>query len=326
MKMIIANIEGILKHQKEPSKSASSKVGASAKPKPTSNCKRQKMRDAMKDEKMFVPYHELIEMSEVGNRREGGRFVFQDFRVDEKGPWTKQDLEYLINRATSRSIDDVLPEISDIWDPSTKTDSINEGHSGYKKVIIPIESEEYKNMDDFELGILPLKESKFAHSDWNAFLGPPRALRHTKLNPEEKAGRRLGAKLRHGLGKARVPRGVSDSTPCEGLKCDEGYWVNLRLICSSMDISGSHLDYNTTTEQPADRMSWKCSTESLASSCCAIRTRWISGIVSVITSWGSRSEFRSWSRNRFSWPDMQSILPANDGEIPTRTAMFGSCR
>ena len=130
MKMIIANIEGILKHQKEPNKSASSKVGASAKPKPTSNWKRQKMRDAMKDEKMFVPYHEPIEMSEVGNRREGGRFVFQDFRVDEKGPWTKKDLEYLINPATSRSVDDTLPDISEIWDPSTKTDSVNEGHSG----------------------------------------------------------------------------------------------------------------------------------------------------------------------------------------------------
>ena len=44
MKMIIANIEGILKHQKEPNRSASSKVGASAKPKPTSNWKRQKMQ------------------------------------------------------------------------------------------------------------------------------------------------------------------------------------------------------------------------------------------------------------------------------------------
>ena len=40
VKMIIANIEGILKNQKESGKSSSSKVGASAKPKPTSNWKR----------------------------------------------------------------------------------------------------------------------------------------------------------------------------------------------------------------------------------------------------------------------------------------------
>ena len=51
VKMIIANIEGILKHQKDPNKSTSSRVGASAKPKPTSSWKRQKMREAMKDEK-----------------------------------------------------------------------------------------------------------------------------------------------------------------------------------------------------------------------------------------------------------------------------------
>ena len=86
-------------------------------------------------------------MSEVGNRREGGRFVFQDIRVDEKGPWTKQDLEYLINRATSRSIDDILPEIYEIWDPTIKTDSINEGHSGYiKKVVIPIEEKNTRKL------------------------------------------------------------------------------------------------------------------------------------------------------------------------------------
>ena len=86
------------------------------------------MREATKDEKMFVPYHAPIEMSE---RRAGGRFVFGEVKVDEKGPWARSDLECIINRATSRSIDDVLPEIPEKWGPNTKTDNVNEGHSGH---------------------------------------------------------------------------------------------------------------------------------------------------------------------------------------------------
>ena len=191
VKMIIANIEDILKQQKDPYKASSARVGASAKPKPTSSWKRQKMREAMKDERMFVPvpYHEPIEMSEVGNRREGGRLIFQDQQVDEKGPWTKRDLEYLINRASERSIDDTIPNISEIWDPNLKTDSVNEGHTGYKRVIVPIEGEEYDNMHDFELGIIPMQESRFAHSDWSEFKGPPREVTRTKLEFEvDRAG------------------------------------------------------------------------------------------------------------------------------------------
>ena len=59
---------------------------------------------------------------------------------------------------------EVLPDISEIWDPNKSTGSINEGHSGYKKINIPIESEEHGNMKDFEIGILPMRSCTFAHN------------------------------------------------------------------------------------------------------------------------------------------------------------------
>ena len=80
----------------------------------------------------------------------------------------------------------------------------------------------------FELGSSHCGKDKFAHSEWKDFLGPPKVTRFVRLDEDQYiAGRRLGGKLRHGLGKARVPGSQKDPTLCDGLKCDEGYWVNL---------------------------------------------------------------------------------------------------
>ena len=169
---------------------------------------------------------------------------------------TRRDLEFLINRASERSIDDTLPDISEIWDPKSKMDSVNEGHTGYKRVVVPIEPEKYDNMHDFELGIIPIKESRLAHSDWNEFQGPPRDVIRAKLEPEiDRAGRRLGSKLRHRLGKLRVPRGKDDPTLCEGLRCDEGYWVNLPEVFRYGHIwDPLGLQYNYRTSNRTEKM------------------------------------------------------------------------
>ena len=181
-------------------------------------------------------------MPDIGDQEEGGKYLVGKMDIGTYGPKNKEEMGELLELALERSKTTILPEISQLLDD--KYERVNKGHPGYAKIDVKLSSEEKANAElckIFSVDIVPLVGCEFHMYPWNMSCLLNQECRRWTTDYEDTIGRRFGARLRRGAGAKTVPTTSDPDGPKgRGLRCDEGYWVNVETALGEDKVFGIH--------------------------------------------------------------------------------------